>query len=195
MASVKQAIVDDAHRLGWWVGLRGLVTLAFGIFFVARPNRGVDILVAAFAVYCFADGFLAIGAAINGGTLRNRGALALEGVLSIAAAVLAYAVPGTIAVVVLFIIAARALILGVLQVIGAIRLGSALSSPLVLALAGLTSMIFGILLMRNPAQGLVTVAWLVGAYGVVLGATEILAALALRGAVEQRPPLRPMAHG
>jgi len=195
MAGVRQAIVDDAHRLGRWVALRGLITLLFGIFFLAKPQRSVDILVAVFAVFCFGDGFFALGAALHAGSLRIRGWLFLEGALSFAAGVLAYALPGKVAIVVLFVVATRAIVLGVVAVIGAMSLGNALSSPLVLALAGLTSMVFGILLLRNPALGLQTLAWLVGAYGIVLGATEILAALALRNAVETRPPLRPMAHG
>ena len=193
LTDAKSALHEGARHLGRWIGLRGLVTLAFGILFLARPGKGVELLVALFAAYCFFDGFLAIGSAITGATMRSRGLVALEGVLSLAAGVITYAMPGQIAVVALFVIAVRAVIVGVLEVIAAIRFGEALPSPWLVALAGLVSMAFGILLMRNPGAGLRAVAALVGAYGVVLGGAQILAALGLHQMAKHggTPPLRP----
>jgi uncharacterized membrane protein HdeD (DUF308 family) len=192
---LRQTISQSARSLGRWVGLRGVVTLAFGILFLARPGTGVEFLVALFAAYCFFDGFLAIGTAITGATLRSRGWLAVEGVLSIIAGVLTYAMPGTIAVIALYVIALRALIVGAMEAIAAIRLGDEIPNPWLLAIAGLTSMVFGVLLLRNPAGGLRAVVWLVGAYGVIYGATEILAAIGLRQMTKQGPPpLRPVPH-
>jgi uncharacterized membrane protein HdeD (DUF308 family) len=191
---VRQTILQDARRLGRWVGLRGLITLAFGALFLARPGTGVGLLVAVFGVYAFFDGFVALGAAITGAALRSRWALALQGVLSIGAGVLTFAMPGSMAVAILFLISARALIVGALEIIAAISLGQDVPSPWLLALNGVLSLLFGILLVRDPQAGLLTLSWLVGLYGVVIGGVELAAGFALSRAAKSTPPLRPVAQ-
>ncbi len=191
VADVKQDHLQHARELGRWVGLRGLITLAFGILFLARPGTGVGVLVAVFAVYCFADGITSMIAAITGAAMRSRAALAIESVLSVLAGVITLAMPGNVAVVILYIISIRALVVGALEVIAAIRFGHAIPSPWMVALTGLLSIVFGILLVRNPAAGLLSIAWLVGLYGVVLGCAQLAAAFALRRVAKEATPLRP----
>ncbi|MGZ3440772.1 MAG: HdeD family acid-resistance protein, partial [Polyangia bacterium] len=171
--------------------LRGLITLALGLLFLLRPGTGVGILVAAFAGFCFIDGALALAAAISGAAMRSRAWLAIQGVLGVFAGVVTLAMPGNVAVFILFVIAFRALIMGLLEIVAAIRLGHSIPSPWLLGLVGVASMAFGALLLRNPAAGLLALAWLVGWYGLVLGATQILASLGLRSAIKRAPPLRP----
>jgi uncharacterized membrane protein HdeD (DUF308 family) len=187
---VRQTIAGDAQALGRWIGLRGVIMLLFGILFLARPGAGVGILVAAFGVYCFLEAIVDFTAAITGVAMRSRGVLVLEGLLSVAAGVLAFAMPGNVAIVILYVVAIRALIVGALEVIGAIRLSNAIPSPWLLVLSGLASVLFGVLLARNPQAGLVSLAWLVGLYGVVLGGMQIAAAFGLQRAIKRSPPLR-----
>jgi uncharacterized membrane protein HdeD (DUF308 family) len=191
MADVRQDILDNARQLGRWIGLRGLITLAFGILFLARPGSGVVVLLAVFGVYCLFDGIFALSAAITGATLRSRGWLAFEGLLSIAAGILAFALPGNVAIVILYVVAIRALVIGAIEIVAAIRLGNSIPSPWLVALTGILSVAFGVLLARNPQAGILSLAWLVGVYGVVLGVAQMAAAVALRRALKQAPPLRP----
>jgi uncharacterized membrane protein HdeD (DUF308 family) len=189
--AVRDDLLEGARRLGRWVGFRGLLTLALGLLFLFRPGTGVGILVAAFAAYCFIDGALALTAAITGATMRSRVWLVIQSVVSVFAGIFTLAMPGNAAVIILFVIAFRALAMGVLEIVAAIRLGHTVPSPWLLGLAGVASMVFGVLLLRNPAAGLLALAWLVGWYGLVLGAAQILASLGLRSAVKRAPPLRP----
>jgi uncharacterized membrane protein HdeD (DUF308 family) len=191
ITEVRRGVLQNAQLVGRWIGLRGLVTLLFGILFLARPGAGVGILMACFAVFCFADGLAALAAAIDGILLRSRAALAIEGILSILAGIVAFAMPGNMAIALLYLIAVRALILGALEVIAAVRMGNAIPTPWLLALAGMASVLFGILLVRNPQAGVLSVAWLVGLYGVVLGIAEIAAAMTLRGAIKRSRPVGP----
>jgi uncharacterized membrane protein HdeD (DUF308 family) len=188
---VRRDTSQNAQRLARWIGLRGLLILALGILFLARPGTGIGVLLACFVVYCFIDGFTALGLAMGGTAMRSRGALALQGIVSFLAGILTLVMPGNAAVVLLYFIALRALINGALEVFAAIRLGQAIPSPWFLALAGLASMVFAILLVRNPRAGAVSIAWLVGVYAVVVGVAEIAAAITLRSAAKRTPPVRP----
>jgi uncharacterized membrane protein HdeD (DUF308 family) len=188
-ASLRQDIQENARQLGRWMGLRGLITLALGILFLARPGVGVGILLGVFVVFCFLDGIALLAAAISGATLRSRGWLAFEGILGIAAGVLTLSMPGSAAVVLLFVIAIRALAVGAVEVVEAIRLGNAIPNPWLLGLIGVLQMLFGILLARNPQAGILSVTWLVGLYAVIIGVAELVAAGSLRHALKQVPPL------
>jgi uncharacterized membrane protein HdeD (DUF308 family) len=189
---VRRDVMQNAQQVVRWIGLRGLIMLALGILFLARPGTGVAVLLACFVAYCFVDGFAALGLAISGAAMRGRGALALQGVVSILAGILVLAMPGNAAVVLLYLIALRAVIVGALEVYAAIRLGQAIPSPWLLALGGLASIVFGILLVRNPQAGAVSIAWLIGVYAVVVGAAQLAAAMTLRSAVKRAPPIRPV---
>jgi uncharacterized membrane protein HdeD (DUF308 family) len=189
--AMRRDFSQSARRLGRWVGLRGLFTLALGILFLARPGTGVGVLMACFAIYCFVDGFAALAVAIGGTVVRSRAAFALEGIVSILAGILTFAMPGNVAVVLLYLIAVRALIIGGLEVIAAFRLGQAIPNPWLLALGGLASVLFGILLVRNPQAGILSITWLVGIYAVVLGIAQLAAAISLRSAVRRAPPVGP----
>jgi uncharacterized membrane protein HdeD (DUF308 family) len=187
-ATLARDLEDNGRRLARWIGLRGLITIALGVLFLARPGAGVAILLGVFAAYCFLDGILLLGAAISGGTSRGRGMLALDGLVSIAAGVLTFTLPGNAAVVLLFVIALRALFVGALEVIAAIRLGHTIPNPGLLALNGILAILFGVLLARNPQAGILSLAWLVGVYGVVVGVSQVVAAFGLRRVVKQAPP-------
>ncbi len=110
----------------------------------------------------------------------------------VAAGVVTFARPGEAAIVILYVVAIRALIVGALEVMAAVWLSDAIATPWTMALSGIASVIFGILLLRHPGVGLIALAWLVGVYAVVFGAIQIGAAFELRRGLKQRPT-RPMA--
>ncbi len=69
---------------------------------------------------------------------------------------------------------------GILQIWLAIRLREQISGELLLALAGVISVIFGLILVINPGAGLLSVLWLVGFVAIAIGATLPLLGLRLR---------------
>jgi uncharacterized membrane protein HdeD (DUF308 family) len=183
--SVREDIRHNARQLANWMGLRGLFTVLLGILFLARPGTGVGILLGVFAAWCIVDGIALVAAAIMGDARSNRGLLALEGVVSIAAGGVTLMLPGDTAIVLLYVIAVRALIVGAIEVIAAIRLGRAIPNPWMLALTGLLSMVLGVVLARNPQAGVLSVTWVVAVYGIVLGVAELAAAFGLRRTIKQ----------
>ena len=94
------------------------------------------------------------------------------------AGIIALVWPSITAVALVFVIAAWAIVTGIAELMAAYRLRRFVRNEWLLVLAGVASLIFGILLVVNPAAGLLTIVWLTGAYALIFGV--ILLGLALR---------------
>ena len=190
------AIVDvNTLTRNWWVVLlRGVAGVAFGIITVMAPGISLAALVLLWGAYAFADGVLALVTAIRRvGEGGRWWLLLLEGLVGIAAGVLTLLIPGITAIALLYLIAAWALVTGALEIAAAIRLRKVISNEWLLALSGVASLIFGVLLIVFPRAGALAVVLWIGAYAFVFGA--LLIALAFRLRSLGRPhPARP-AHG
>lgn len=86
--------------------------------------------------------------------------------------------PGITALVLLYVIAAWALVTGVLEIAAAIRLRKAIKGEWLLALSGILSVALGVMLVLWPIPGALAVVIWIGAYAFVVGA--LLLALGLR---------------
>ncbi len=166
----------------WWVLLlRGVCAVAAGIMTIAWPGITLLALVTLFGIFALVDGAAGIVLGIRGeedGTMWWT--MILLGVLSAGAGILAFAWPGMTALVLLAIIAASAIIRGVLEIIAAIRLRKDIDDEWVLGLSGLLSLAFGILLWVAPGEGALAVVLLIGAYMLALGVMAIALSLRLR---------------
>lgn len=170
---------DTLSRNWWAVLLRGLAGILFGIVTFIAPGISLAALVLAFGLYAIVDGIFTIVSAIrNRGTSSRWWVLFLEGVAGVVAGVLTLFWPGITAFVLLYVIAAWALVTGVLEIIAAIRLRKAITGEWLLALSGVASVVFGILLVLFPGAGALAVVLWIGAYALVFGA--LLVALAIR---------------
>ena len=104
----------------------------------------------------------------------------LEGVAGIAAGLIAIFAPVYAAEVLVLIIGAWAVVTGAFQVYGAIRLRRVIEGELWLGLAGLASIVFGVLLFFFPAAGALTIVWLIGGFAIVYGVMVVLLGWRLR---------------
>lgn len=145
-------------------------------------------LIFLFGVYAVIDGVLAIVAAIRAAERGQRwGVLAFEGVVGILAAIAALINPGSTALALLYVIAFWAIITGVMEVVTAIRLRNFIPNEWFLIIAGVLSVLFGIVLIVNPGVGALSVLTIIGAYAIFFGVALIALALRLRGGM---PPGR-----
>jgi uncharacterized membrane protein HdeD (DUF308 family) len=108
------------------------------------------------------------------------GALIIGGILSIIAGLIAFFMPGLTAVGLLILIAAWAIITGIIEIMAAIKLRKEIDHEWLLVLAGLLSVAFGVLLVLMPGPGALVLVWWVGAYALVLGILLLALAFKLR---------------
>jgi uncharacterized membrane protein HdeD (DUF308 family) len=173
--------LNDVLAQNWWaIAIRGVLGILFGI--IAFVFTGVTILsiVLVFAAYLLVDGIFAIVAAVRAARRHDRwGMLTLEGIVNIITAAIAVAVPGLTVLAFVLIIAAWAIITGVLELVAAFRLNIQ-HGRVWLAVGGLASIVFGALLIVAPLAGAIVLTWWLGAYALVFGAALLVLASRLR---------------
>ena len=163
----------------WWsLVLRGAIAILFGILAFIWPGITVLVFVALFAAYAIIDGILAIISAFRDS--RNWLALVIEGVLGLAAGIVAILWPGITALALLYLIAAWAVVTGIFEIAAAIRLRREISNEWLLGLAGLLSIVFGIILFLFPGSGALAVVWIIASYAILFGILLIALGLRLR---------------
>ncbi|HEY6476284.1 MAG TPA: HdeD family acid-resistance protein [Polyangia bacterium] len=160
-----------ASRWGWIV-LRGVVAVLFGLLAFAQPGRVGLGLVLMFAVYSFVSGIAALVTAARGGRANDPrwGTFLLEGLVYVAAGIVAVLWPASTAVAFLWVIAFWAIISGALEIASAIRLRKTIEHEWALGLAGALSVVFGLLMLFRPVAGGLAVVWWLGSYAVIFGA-------------------------
>jgi uncharacterized membrane protein HdeD (DUF308 family) len=130
----------------WWVFLiRGIAAILFGIGAFLWPGLTIAVLVLMFGAYAFVDGIFAIIAGISARNESGRWwMMILVGLAGVVVGILTFVQPGITAIVLLYYIAAWAVISGIFQVISAIQLRKEIEGEWLLVLGGIASVIFGI---------------------------------------------------
>ena len=181
MEEFNNTMWSDLGRNWGWIVVRGIAAVIFGVLALVLPGVTLAALVLLWGAYALADGIIALIAAFR---IRDRGkpfwALLVVGILGIAAGILTFIWPGMTAIVLLAFIAAWSLVMGIFQIIAAVRLRKSIEKEWLLGLSGLLSIIFGVLMLINPGAGALAVIWVIGAYAVVFGVLLIALGIKLR---------------
>jgi uncharacterized membrane protein HdeD (DUF308 family) len=165
----------------WWVFLlRGVCAILFGSLTFVWPGVTLVTLVLFYGAFAFADGVLAVIAAMTGGRSEPRWWLAIVGVAGIAAGVLTFLWPGITALVLLLFIAGWAIATGGMQIIGAIKLRKEIDNEWFLIAGGVLSVFFGLLLLVQPGSGALALIFVIGIYAIVYGILQVSFSLRLR---------------
>ena len=171
--------VDTLIRNWWLVALRGVVALTFGVLTIFRPSVTLAVLILLFGSYAIVNGLISIVAAVANRHGEPRWvSLLISGVLSAALGILTFLAPQVTAIVLLYIIAAWAIVTGVSEIVTAIRLRRVITGEWLLIVAGVVSVLFGMLLVVSPGAGALAVTLWLGTYAIMLGI--LLVALAFR---------------
>ncbi len=180
----------------WWtLALRGIAAIVFGILTFISPPSTLLALVILFGAYAIVDGvlslILAIRRPIEG---RHWGSLLIEGIAGIVSGVLTFIWPGLSALVLLYLIAAWAVITGVAEIAAAIRLRKQVQGEWLMGLIGVLSIVFGVLLFVFPGAGALAVTLWIGAYAVAFGILLLVLAFRLRAWGRQTSHRMPVEH-
>jgi uncharacterized membrane protein HdeD (DUF308 family) len=184
MSAEADRVVDpgDVFVRNWpLVALRGVAAVLFGLITMFQPGIGLAALVLLFGAYALADGVLGIVLVImhrNGE--RHWAAMLIGSILGIAVGILTFLFPGLTALSLLFLIAAWSIVMGVAEIVTAIRLRKVITREWLLILAGVLSVAFGVLVALFPGPGALAVVLWIGAYAFVSGILLIALAFKLR---------------
>ena len=127
-------------RTWWLVVLRGVLAILFGLTAFVWPDITWVVLVLMFGIYTLIDGLVAIGTGLSRAKDSPRSwAFFVEGLISIAAAVVALIWPQLTGLIMVLVIATWAVLTGILEIVAAIRLRHEINNEWLLALGGIIS--------------------------------------------------------
>jgi len=179
-------LADILSRYWWMTLLRGLFWILFGIVIYARPGISVLSLTLALGLVMFVDGVINAVNAFSGRKEHDDWwVLLLVGLAGIGVGVLTFYNPAATAIAVVLYVAIWAIATGLLEIVAAVRLRKQITGEFWLALAGIASVAFGVLLAARPGVGALTILWLIGAYAIVFGVILVLLAFKVRSGVKR----------
>lgn len=174
-------------RRNWWaIAIRGIVALIFGLLVLIYPRQAVLILILLFGAYAGVDGIFAILSAVLAEQAHERWwPFVVEGIVGLAVAAVTFFFPRDAALAIYFLIAAWAIVTGIIEIVAAVRVRVAIANEVLLLISGIASVLFGALMIVFPAVGVLAVIWLIGFYALFFGALMLGFAFRIRAHPQQ----------
>lgn len=180
--------VAAAGMVWWWVLIRGILAVAFGVIALLNPQTAFFAVVIVFGAYAIVDGVMEIAHGVaTRKTSRSWGWLIFAGVISVLAGALALILPGLAgvvgALVALWTIIAYNLVHGVMMIAAATKSERGRGWGIG---AGVISVVFAVVLavlvLINPFGAVEALIFAVGIYAIVFGIALAVAAISTRAA-------------
>jgi len=173
----QQAADAQLKRLRWALGLSGVVSIALGVVIIVWPSISLETLVLLFGAFALVRGVFGLVAAIGSPIKEGRGWLIVSSLAGIVVGVVVFFWTDMSALALLYVIGAYAIVLGIIAIGGGFWLPLRGTDRLLLALAGLVSILFGIVMFAKPGAGALALLALIAAYALVLGFVELTVAI------------------
>ncbi|HTN50260.1 MAG TPA: DUF308 domain-containing protein [Burkholderiaceae bacterium] len=169
-------------KRAWWALLiGGIASVLFGVLAFIWPGLTLLVLAIFFAASVFVDGVvMLIGAFRHRGGASHWWLWLLIGLLGIVAGGIGLASPATAAGALLLLIAAYAISAGVLMIWAGIKLRAEIEREWLLWIMGGVSVLFGVLLIAQPAAGLMGFVWAIAVWAIAEGILKIMLAFKAR---------------
>ena len=182
----------------WWGRVvLGIIALLVGLAFLLIPGITLVVFLWIFGAFMILTGLVLLSYAWSRPRgSRHRTLNFLEGGINIVIGVIALVAPGLTSLLVVYLVAAFAIISGILQIAEGVltpsgRTTMGTSSRGLLVISGAWALLIGVLLALFPAGGVLALMWLIGLFLIVLGVFNILSGVRRRSALEaSRVPTR-----
>ncbi|OBA33427.1 hypothetical protein A5767_15260 [Rhodococcus sp. 852002-51564_SCH6189132-a] len=170
----------------WWVVLlRGILAVLFGVVALVWPGITVWALVVVFAAYAIIDGIVLVVQSVRDKP-EGWGWWLAMGVVSVLAGLVALFWPGITALALLYVIAFYAILFGITGIVGGIRFRKVPESGWVWSvLAGVVAVLFGIVLLIFPGEGILSLIVLLGIYAILFGVLLVILAFQARSTAKK----------
>ena len=173
----QQMAGTQLKKMRWALGISGVISIALGVVIIIWPNISLYSLVIVFGAFTLARGIFGLGIALSSNIKDGRGWLIFSSLVSIAVGLVVFFYTDMSALALLYVIGAYAIALGLITIVGAFRLPFSGGDTVLLTLTGLLSIVFGIVMFAKPGDGALVVLALIAAYAIVVGVTELVAAI------------------
>ncbi|ATL49520.1 hypothetical protein COR50_21365 [Chitinophaga caeni] len=173
----------------WWLFiLRGVFAILFGLIAFFWPGITIQVLTIFLGAFLLVDG---VFACYNGIKIRKSDSqywvLILEGLLGIAAGLVVFFWPGPTVIFLIYMLAFWAIFTGVLEIIVAIKWRKEMENEWMLILAGVLSIVLGILFLAQPIAGAIVIAYWLGIYAGIFGIMLIMVGIRLNKYLKTHP--------
>ncbi|HET6380631.1 MAG TPA: DUF308 domain-containing protein [candidate division Zixibacteria bacterium] len=167
----------------WWAFiLQGVLAVLFGVVILLYPGIGASALILLFGAWMLADGITDLARAWRTRGQRNWWVSVLEGLAGVVVGLIAVLLPGITLLSLVLLVGAWAIATGALEVYLAIRLREEISGELWMAVAGIASILLGILIIAFGPEPLL---WLIAVFVLAFGFSLIALGWRLRGIHQQ----------
>jgi len=155
----------------------GIISVLFGIIALIWPGKTLLVVIAFFGVFILAESVVTIVITIARRKQYERWWLGLiGGGLGLIIGGITVFRPIAATVFLLYLIAAWALITGVLVIVAAVRLRKTIQHEWYLILLGVVAIIFSIFVFTRPLIAAVVMMWIISAFALVFGGLLIVQA-------------------
>jgi uncharacterized membrane protein HdeD (DUF308 family) len=162
---------------GAWIALSvitGLLMIVLGGVFLARPGLSLASIILLVGIFAIVYGVFLVIAGISRRP-DGGGWVVAGGVLAVIMGIVTLAWPAATSLVILYIIAAWAIISGIADIAGAFAGGISGGRRVWLIIIGLLGIAVGVYFFVHPVTGVMALLWVVGVYLVALGILRIIA--------------------
>ena len=169
-------------KFSWWaLALRGISAILFGLLAMIWPGLTIEVLILFFGSYAIVDGLFSSAASV---IHRKHDSTwwfyLLAGLAGVAAGILTLILPGLTALALVYFIAARAVVVGLIEIYYGIALRRETRTEWYYIVNGLFSIIFGGILFILPGVGALSLIIVIGAFALVIGFLLLVQAFRLR---------------
>jgi uncharacterized membrane protein HdeD (DUF308 family) len=161
--------------------LRGILALLFGLLAVFLPAITFSTIILWLGAWLAINGVLMmVGSFQDKAEDKNWWIAMLAGIVSLLLGIYTFMNPTVTGAIIIVYLAIWSLIVGIAEIVFAIRIRKEIKGEGWLIAGGVLSIIFGVLLLANPIQGGITLTLLLGIYAFIYGLFLVILGMRIR---------------